>query len=82
MNEPGDPIGTATVSEKGQITIPQALRYRLNIKPGDVLEVVEERGRLVVRRRRRRDPLDEVYGVLEFDTSVDALIDEMRGTTG
>ena len=70
---------TATVSEKGQITIPQALRYRLDIRPGEVLEVYEDAGRLIVRKQRRRDPLDEVYGVIELDGSVDELVEAMRG---
>ena len=36
-----------TVSEKGQITIPKAVRERLGIVPGTVLEVGSEQGRLV-----------------------------------
>jgi antitoxin PrlF len=70
---------TSTVSEKGQITIPQALRYRMNIKPGEVLELWEESGRLVIQRSRHHDPLDDIYGILEIDRSVDAFIDELRG---
>ena len=37
----------ATVSEKGQITIPKPLRDRLGIRPGEILDVREEAGRLV-----------------------------------
>ena len=36
-----------TVSEKGQVTIRKALRDRLGIQPGQVLDVREEAGRLV-----------------------------------
>lgn len=72
----------ATVSEKGQITIPQALRYRLDIRPGEVLDIYEEAGRLVARKQRRRDPLDSVYGILELDKGVDELVDELRGGPG
>lgn len=77
MNQPE--TATATVSEKGQITIPQKLRRRLNLRPGEVLEVSEDRGRLIIRRRRQRDPLDEVYGTLQLDVSVDEFIDDLRG---
>lgn len=77
MNDPE--TVTATVSEKGQITIPQKFRRRLNLRAGEVLEVSEDRGRLIIRRRRQRDPLDEVYGTLQLDVSVDELIDELRG---
>jgi AbrB family looped-hinge helix DNA binding protein len=34
---------TATVSEKGQVTVPKALRDRLGIRPGEVLDFDEER---------------------------------------
>jgi len=39
-----DPImsDTATVSEKGQITLPKALRDRLGIRPGSQLELRAE----------------------------------------
>lgn len=70
---------TATVSEKGQITIPRSLRYRLDIRPGEVLEVYDDGGRLVARKQRRRDPLDAVYGILELDTDVDTFVDDVRG---
>jgi antitoxin PrlF len=34
-------MATATVTSKGQITIPQDVRQRLNIQAGDRLELVE-----------------------------------------
>jgi AbrB family looped-hinge helix DNA binding protein len=40
----------SVVSEKGQVTIPKALRERLGIKAGEVLEFSEEQGRLVAAR--------------------------------
>jgi AbrB family looped-hinge helix DNA binding protein len=68
-----------TVSEKGQITIPKALRERLGIRPGQVLEVREERGRLVMSKRADVDPFTELTGILKVDRSSDELIAEMRG---
>jgi antitoxin PrlF len=68
-----------TVSEKGQITIPKALRDRLGIHSGQVLEVHEERGRLVMTKRVSQDAFDEFYGILAVDRSTDELIEEMRG---
>ena len=35
------------VSEKGQITIPKAVREKLGITPGTVLEIETEKGRLI-----------------------------------
>ena len=37
-----------TISEKGQVTIPKPLRVRLGLFSGQVLEVKEESGRLVM----------------------------------
>ena len=69
----------AIVSEKGQITIPKALRIRLGIRAGQVLEVQEERGRLVMSKQKSRDAIDELYGILKLGRSTDEFIDELRG---
>jgi antitoxin PrlF len=69
----------ATVSEKGQVTIPKPLRESLGIRPGEKLEFEEDGGRLVARKASDRDPLDEVYGILELDEGTDAFVAEVRG---
>lgn len=69
----------ATVSEKGQVTIPKPLRDRLGIRPGQVLEFREERGRLVARKVSQEDPVESVYGILQQEGSTDELIAELRG---
>ncbi|MGH2406736.1 MAG: AbrB/MazE/SpoVT family DNA-binding domain-containing protein [Candidatus Limnocylindrales bacterium] len=69
----------ATVSEKGQVTIPKYLRDRLGIRPGQVLDFEEERGRLVARKAVARDRLDEVYGMLRGLGRTDDLIRDLRG---
>jgi len=69
----------ATVSEKGQVTIPKPLRDRLGIVPGEVLEFEEESGRLVARKIVERDALDELYGILNLGCSTDEFINELRG---
>jgi AbrB family looped-hinge helix DNA binding protein len=68
-----------TVSEKGQVTIPKALRERLGLRTGDALEFEEERGRLVARKAAPRDRVDAVYGILGRGERTDPLIEEMRG---
>lgn len=67
------------VSEKGQVTIPKRIRERLGIQAGELLEFEEARGRLVARKAVDRDPVDEVYGVLELGESTDALLKRLRG---
>ena len=69
----------ATVSEKGQVTIPKPLRERLGIKPGQVLEFRAESGRLVASKATARGGVDRVYGILRSKRSTDALIRSMRG---
>lgn len=69
----------ATVSEKGQVTIPKPLRKRLGIRPGVVLEFEAEDGRLVARKAVGRDVVDELYGTLRMDESVDEFIEQIRG---
>lgn len=69
----------ATVSEKGQVTIPKPLRKRLGIRAGAVLEFEAEEGRLVARKASERDLVDEFYGSLQMDESVDEFIEAIRG---
>lgn len=67
------------VSEKGQITIPKTVRERLGIRPGQVLEVREEGGRVVATKVTIRDAVERVTGILKLDRPVDELITELRG---
>ena len=68
-----------TVSEKGQITIPKPLRLRLGLQKGEVLDVREDRGRLVMTKTPRRDAVDALYGILKLGRSTDEIVDELRG---
>jgi AbrB family looped-hinge helix DNA binding protein len=67
------------VSEKGQITIPKALRVRLGIRTGQVLDVTEERGRLVMRKRISDDPFEKYFGILKLGRRTDDIMKELRG---
>lgn len=68
----------AVVSQKGQVTIPKALRDRLGIKPGQVLEFEAANGTIVARKTLERDPIDDLVGILELDRRTDDIISEMR----
>jgi antitoxin PrlF len=69
-----------TVSEKGQITIPKPLRVRLGIRVGHVLDVKEERGRLVMSKQAgTQDAIDKLYGILKLGRSTDEIMEELRG---
>ena len=68
-----------TVSEKGQITIPKAVRTKLGLRPGTVLDLEAERGRLVGRKAGGRDVIDELYGSMPMDEPVDDYLERTRG---
>jgi len=70
----------STVSEKGQVTIPKPIRERLGIQPGAVLEfAADEGGQVVARKVMARDPVDDVYGILELGEGTDEFITGVRG---
>lgn len=69
----------ATVSEKGQVTIPKKLRERLGIRPGAVLEMVEDHGRIMVTKTHPIDPVVAVSGILSPEPGSDEFIDSIRG---
>lgn len=69
----------AVVSEKGQVTIPKRLRDRLGIRPGQVLDFAEDRGKLVATKANASDPVASVFGVLRLDRPTDDVVAELRG---
>lgn len=72
----------ATVSEKGQVTIPKPLRQRLGIKAGQVLEFSEEKGRLIAKKAGATDPVSSVTGVLKTGLTTDQMMKLLRGKKG
>jgi len=67
------------VADRGQVTIPKALREKLGIKPRSVLEFTEENGRLVAVRVDDHDAVEIVRGCLQLEKSTDDLMRELRG---
>lgn len=68
------------VSEKGQITIPKAIRDRLGLRPGTILEVEAAEGGLVA---RKSEPIDVIAkwrgrGRLLSGTTVDEYLRSIR----
>lgn len=74
--KPDDPVFSTTLSSKGQVVIPKAMRDRLGLQAGDVLDLEEVDGALLLRVRRETlaeqklrlfgapVPLDEIAGRL------------------
>ena len=69
----------AVVAERGQVTIPKALRQRLGIGPRTVLDFEAENGRLVAVKVSPVDPVSKIIGCLKLDYGTDELIADMRG---
>lgn len=67
------------VSEKGQITIPKPLRVRLGLRKGQVLDVREKQGRLVMTKITSANPFDKYYGVLKTGKTTDEIMVQLRG---
>jgi AbrB family looped-hinge helix DNA binding protein len=68
------------VSEKGQVTIPKPLRDRLGLPNGQVLEVRERKGKLILEKRSSRDAVDDLYGILKLGRRTDEIMEELRGS--
>lgn len=54
----------------------------LGIRPGQVLELWEEKGRLAAIKVSSEDPVASVYGILKLDQSTDELMRTLRGPAG
>ena len=55
-------MATATVTSKGQMTLPKDVRDDLNIKPGDKVEIVKEQGRYFLMPRNLK--ASDLAGIL------------------
>lgn len=69
----------AKVAERGQVTIPKALRERLGIRPGTLLDFTSEKGRLVAEKVESLHALDQIYGRFGKGRHADGLLAELRG---
>jgi len=60
-------MATATLTSKGQITIPQSVRQRLGLKTSDRIDFVFESGGQVVLKNRRL-PFEALRGIVKPPT--------------
>lgn len=52
----------AVLSEKGQVTIPKAIRDDLGLEPGTVLDFIEDHGRIIVCKVMKENPFSAWRG--------------------
>lgn len=57
-------MGHTTLTSKGQITLPKAIRDRLALRQGDRLRVAVSADGRVILERDQQPPIDAVYGLL------------------
>jgi antitoxin PrlF len=75
-------MAVATMTSKGQLTVPKEIRDRLRLAPGDKVELVPggEEGQVVMRKRRTLC-LDDVLGSLP-NHGVTPTLEEMEEDLG
>lgn len=68
------------ISERGQITIPKALRDRLGMDDNAEVEITAVPGGLLIRKRATgQHPVDAGYGTLGHGGSTDDYLEDIRG---
>lgn len=70
-----------TITSKGQVTIPKAVRDELGLRKGDKVTFVKKDGEFRLKKVVDESPFDKWVGSLshlEYDRT-DELIEEMRG---
>lgn len=73
-----------TVAERGQITLPKAVRDALGLSKGSVLKIELEGGRIVL-RKSVDDAISRARGRFRLDqgfASTDAAVQAIRGGSG
>jgi antitoxin PrlF len=73
----------STISSKSRLTVPQEIRERLGLEPGDRAEFVAEEGRTVIRPVRSEENFFEkcigIFGPFPGgEEGIKAWIDDMR----
>ena len=69
----------AKIAERGQVTIPKALRETLGLKPGSLLIFTAYHGKLIITKVEAKEPLAKYYGCIKTDKSTDQIMRELRG---
>ena len=68
------------ISERGQITIPKALRDQFGLHMDVEVELIPTKdGVLMQKRSRSKHPVDRVFGILNRPSDTGKYIEEIRG---
>ena len=67
------------ISEKGQITIPKSIRKSLGLFTGQLLDLEERTGTIIIRPVHTSDPIDRLIGIIKEPVDVDDYLLSTRG---
>ena len=73
-----EPVHMPTVSQKGQITIPAAVREALGIHAGDEIQFEEIDAGYVLRKQADDERFEEWHGAISTDQSMRERMEELR----
>ena len=78
---------TSTMTSKGQVTVPIAIRRKLGLKSGDKIEFTDQGKRIVIRRViKDENPFEKYRGIFKgtFKSvkEINQWVREMRGDDG
>lgn len=82
MNKSRSASKTAIVAERGQVTIPKAIRDRLGLRQGTVLVFELKNSAIIVTKESASDPVDAVFGCLKNTKykTTEQYMSEIRGS--
>lgn len=70
-------MSTATITSKGQVTIPKKIRDKLNLQPGDILSFdIEAEDKITI--KPQKGSADTAYGILYREHQEALSIEEME----
>ncbi len=73
-------MASMTITSKGQVTIPKAVRDQMGLRGGDKVKFVEKDGEFVLEKDVEESPFDKWVGFLgKREQTPDEIVEEMRG---